>query len=78
LQNKVTAATEAVLMAERSLFAASIDESESQMQVGDISGPCEEPRQELEEQKQQMSKANRIRGEGWEQRNYRFMSYINL
>lgn len=58
LQNEVTVAKEAVLVAERSLRAASIEESESQMQVGDISVTYEETRQELEELEQKMAECS--------------------
>lgn len=58
LLNEVTVAKEAVLMAERSLRAASIEESESQMQVGDISVTYEEIRQELEELEQKMAECS--------------------
>ena len=58
LLNEVTVAKEAVLMAERSLRAASIDESESQMQVGDVSVTYEETRQELEELEQKMAECS--------------------
>ena len=58
LQNEVTVAKEAVLLAERALRAASIDESESQMKVGDISVTYEETRQELEEIEQQMAECS--------------------
>ena len=55
LQNEVTVAKEAVLVAERALRTASLDESESQMQVGDISVTYEETRQELEELEKKMA-----------------------
>ena len=58
LHNEVTVAKEAVLMAERALRTASIDESESQMKVGDISVTYEETRHELEELEQQMAECN--------------------
>jgi structural maintenance of chromosome 2 len=55
LQRESVVATEAVLAAERALQVAAIDESESQMQVGDMSVSYEETRQELEELEQRMS-----------------------
>jgi structural maintenance of chromosome 2 len=58
LENEVIAAKEAVLVAENVLCVATIDESESQMQVGDISASYEETRQELDELEQKMSEYN--------------------
>jgi structural maintenance of chromosome 2 len=58
LQNEVAVAKESVLMAEKTLRSASIEESESQMKVGDISVTYEETRQELEELEQQMAECN--------------------
>jgi structural maintenance of chromosome 2 len=58
LQNEVRVAKDAVLVAEQTLHLATIDESESQMHVGDISASYEETRQELDELEQKMTEYN--------------------